>query len=74
MSPIRYYYPSTNKESLAVPGVELEVDDDGTITLVVDANPGQPAQVVTLTCDSVMRLVGALKRAALCTLPGRGGQ
>ena len=74
MSPIRYYYPSDAEESLAVPGVELEVSDDGTITLWVDANPGQPAQVVQMTAGEVMRLVGALKRAALCALPGGGEQ
>jgi hypothetical protein len=70
MSPIRYYYPSDAEESLAIPGFEIEVSDDGAITVVVDANLGQPAQVVTLTRDKVMRLAGALNRAALCALPG----
>lgn len=68
MSPIRYYYPSDAEESLATPGVEIEVDD-GAITLVVDAHWGQPAQVVELTAEEAMRLAGALNRAALAALP-----
>ena len=68
MSGIRYYYPSDAEEAAAPPGIEVECDGS-TITLVIDADCAQPAQVVELTADEAMRLAGALNRAALAALP-----
>jgi hypothetical protein len=68
MSGLRYYYPSDAEEAAAPPGVEVECDGS-TITLVIDADCTQPAQLVELTAEEAMRLAGALNRAALCALP-----
>ena len=68
MSGLRYYYPSDAEDASAPPGVEVECDGS-TITLVIDADCAQPAQVVELTADEAMRLAGALNRAALAALP-----
>ena len=68
MSGLRYYYPSDAEDASAPPGVEVECDGC-TITLVIDADCAQPAQIVELTPDEAMRLAGALNRAALAALP-----
>jgi hypothetical protein len=68
MSGLRYYYPSDAEEASAPPGVEVECDGS-TITLVVDADCAQSAQIVELTGEEAMRLAGALNRAALAALP-----